>query len=136
MSGVFVIHYLPSTKYHILISMIPFTNRFHGHGSLRYVYTNGQVIRSHLATIKYIDNPRRNKSRAAVVVSKKVIKNAVYRNRIRRRIYEYIRPILGENASSLDIVIIVTSGEMLTIPHQELVSQLDKMFSQIQTHKK
>jgi len=116
--------------------MIPFTNRFHGHGSLRYVYTNGQVIRSHLATIKYIENSRRNKSRVAVVVSKKVIKNAVYRNRIRRRIYEYIRPILNEFENNLDIAIIVTSGETLTISHQELNSQMDKMFSQIQTHKK
>ncbi len=116
--------------------MIPFTNRFHGHGSLRYVYTNGQVVRSHLATIKYIENARRNKSRVAVVVSKKVIKNAVYRNRIRRRIYEYIRPILNDFDNNIDIAIIVTSGEMLTIPHEELVTQLDKMFSQIQTHKK
>ncbi len=116
--------------------MIPFANRFHGHGSLRYVYTNGQVIRTHLATIKYIDNPRRNKSRAAVVVSKKVIKNAVYRNRIRRRIYEYIRPLLNEFDKNLDIVVIVTSGELLTIPNKELVSQFDKMFSQIHSHKK
>ncbi len=111
--------------------MIPFTNRFHGHGSLRYVYNNGQVIRSHLATLKYTQNPRRNKSRIAIVVSKKVIKNAVYRNRVRRRLYEYIRPKIVEFDNNLDIVVIVTSGEMLTISHLELIEQLDKMFVQI-----
>ena len=112
--------------------MIPFTNRFHGHGSLRYVYSNGQAIRSHLATLKYITNPRRNKSRVSVVVGKKVIKNAVYRNRIRRRIYEYIRLKLDSFDTNLDIVIIVTSGELLTISHSELTEQLDKLFSQVQ----
>ena len=65
--------------------------RFHGHGSLRYLYKNGDAVRSHLITLKYIANPRRKTSRFTVVVGKKVIKSAVKRNRIRRRVYEVVR---------------------------------------------
>ena len=71
--------------------MLQQCNRFHGHGSLKFVYKNGQAVRSSIATIKYVKNPYRNHSRFAVVVSKKVLKSAVRRNRIRRRVYEIIR---------------------------------------------
>lgn len=38
-------------------------------------------------------------SRAAVVVSKKIAPHAVTRNRIRRRVYAALRPLLPKNAS-------------------------------------
>jgi len=107
--------------------MIPFSNRFHGHNSLRYVYKNGQVVRSRMATLKFNSNSNRTKSRIAVVVSKKVIKSAVSRNRIRRRIYEYVRQQIPRLAQNFDIVIIVTSSEFLTMPAVELSSQIDQL---------
>jgi ribonuclease P protein component len=100
--------------------MIPFKNRFHGHSSLRYVYKNGLAVRSRLMTMKSTANPHRPDSRLAVVVSKKVIKSAVKRNRIRRRVYEYLRQQLESTKPSHDIVIIVSSSELLTIPQKEL----------------
>ena len=75
--------------------MIPFKNRFHGHSSLSYVYKNGTAIRSKFMTLKYATNKHRKDSRIAVVVSKKVLKSAVRRNRIRRCVYEYIHPRLN-----------------------------------------
>ena len=57
--------------------MIPFSYRFHGHNSLRYVYKNGQAVRSRLATLKSSPNPHRKKSRIAVVVGKKVLKRII-----------------------------------------------------------
>ena len=71
--------------------MLAFKNRFHGHGSLRYVYRNGKVIRHHQMTLKWTTNPRRKTPRVAVVVGKKIYKGAVGRNRIRRRVYEAMR---------------------------------------------
>jgi ribonuclease P protein component len=110
--------------------MLSFQNRFHGHGSLRYVYKNGQAVRSHLLTIKYIHNPHRKHSRFSVVVSKKVHKGAVGRNRIRRRLYEVIRHELPALKSSTDIVLIVFSSEIITMSHEELVETIRQLLSQ------
>jgi len=115
--------------------MIPFRNRFHGHNSLRFVYKNGRIVRSRYATIKSSPNPNRHQPRMAVVVSKKVLKSAVRRNRIRRRIYDYIRnqtPRLNQN---YDIVIIVSSSELLSMPSEELVAQLEQLFVQSELYK-
>lgn len=105
--------------------MIAFKNRFHGYGSLRFVYKNGQAVRSRLMTIKYIKNPHRLHSRIAVVVSKKVIKSAVSRNRIRRRLYESIRPQIAKLNGVFDIVIIVSSSELYDAPFGDITKYID-----------
>ena len=110
--------------------MIPFKNRFHGHKSLGYVYKNGQAIRSRLVTIKSAPNPHRKEPRFAIVVSKKVLKSAVRRNRIRRRLYEYIRPKLTDLNGVYDIALIVTSAEMYGMSHVDLSEQFDQLFDQ------
>ena len=110
--------------------MIPFKNRFHGHSSLNYVYKNGQAIRSHSVTIKYVANSHRKESRIAVVVSKKTLKSAVRRNRIRRRLDEYVRIKLPVLNSSYDIAIIVTSSDFVNLTHQETSQQVDRLFDQ------
>ncbi len=71
--------------------MIEVKHRFHGHASLNYLHSKGRVVRAKGMGLKYVDNPKRSKYRAAVIVSKKVHKSAVVRNRIRRRVYECIR---------------------------------------------
>lgn len=115
--------------------MIPFSQRFHGHNSLRYVYKNGAVVRSRLATLKVATNPHRSSPRFAIVVSKKVMKSAVRRNRIRRRIYEYIRVNTSRLSRPYDIAIIVTSSEFLSMPSGELSSQLEQLFVQADLYK-
>jgi len=110
--------------------MIPFSNRFHGHSSLRFVYKNGQVVRSHSIAIKVVANPHRKESRVAVVVSKKTLKGAVRRNRIRRRVYEYIHAKLPHLNGVYDIAVIVSSGELLVASHSDLSKQLDQLFDQ------
>ena len=110
--------------------MIPFNNRFHGHSSLRYVYKNGQVTRSHSITIKVVANPHRKQSRVAVVISKKVLKSAIRRNLIRRRVYECIRQKLPYLNGVYDIAVIILSSELLTVSHNDLSEQLDQLFSQ------
>ena len=115
--------------------MLSAQHRFHGHGSLRYVYKNGQAVRSHLITIKYTTNPHRKHSRFAVVVSKKVHKSAVGRNRIRRRIYEIIRHRLPSVTRPHDVVVMVFSGEVLGLPHEELCETIDQLFSQADLYK-
>lgn len=111
--------------------MIPYKNRFHGHSSLDYVYKNGQTSRSRLINIKSIINKKRNDSRIAVVVGRKVIKSAVKRNLVRRRVYEYIRPKISQFTSLNDVVIIITSIEILSISHKDMADQIDQLLDQL-----
>ena len=110
--------------------MISRGNRFHGHGSLRHVYTRGETIRGQFFALKYRVNPKRKTYRAAIVVSKKVHKSAVVRNRIRRRLYELVRTNTNPESTPTDMVFIVYSENVATMPAPELkeqvISQLQK----------
>ena len=95
--------------------------RFHGYGGLRYLYRHASAERSRLLTVKYVANRRRRMPRIAIVVSKKVHKSAVGRNRIRRRIYEILRQQVPHFTGVYDVALIITSSEVLVTPHDELV---------------
>ena len=94
--------------------------RFHGHGSLKFLYKNCDAIRSHLITLKYIENTRRKTSRFTVVIGKKVIKSAVRRNSVRRRVYEIIRLEEPTLKSGHDMALMVFSGEVYSMDHDSL----------------
>lgn len=115
--------------------MISSLFRFHGHNSLRYVYSNGAAVRSASMTIKWVKNTHRHNPRVSIVVSKKVLKGAVGRNRIRRRLYEYMRTALPRLNDTYDIVIIVTSAELRTISPAELSDQLEQLFAKAELFK-
>lgn len=115
--------------------MLSSTHRFHGHGSLRYVYKNGLAVRSHFMTIKTTVNPRRKHSRFAIVISKKVLKSAVGRNRIRRRIYEVMRAELPNITKPHDIVVMVFSSELVAMPADELANTVRQLFDQAGLYK-
>lgn len=115
--------------------MIPASSRFHGHNSLRYVYANGKAVRTQPLTIKWVKNTHRSVSRFSVVVSKKVIKGAIGRNRIRRRLYEYARIHSHQLNDTYDIVLIVTSPELRTMEPGELTTLLDQLFQRAELYK-
>ena len=115
--------------------MINFKNRFHGHNSLSFVYKKGQAIRSNWLVIKYVKNTYRQDSRMAVVIGKKVLKSAVGRNRIRRRIYEILRLKLPKLNAVYDIVVVVNSAEVYKSSHKELRTQIDDVFESARIEK-
>lgn len=92
--------------------MISRMHRFHGFNALRGVYTKGQTVRGPLMAVRFIYNDRRSSYRAAVVVSRKIHKSAVVRNRIRRRIYEVIRRLEPRIVRPFDIVVTVFSDQI------------------------
>ena len=98
--------------------------RFHGHASLKFVFAKGRQARSRFFAVKFTPNLRRRHSRLAVVVSKKVFKTAVARNRARRRIYEIARPFLVNSPEIVDVVVSVYSAEIATATHEEINLQL------------
>lgn len=108
--------------------------RFHGHGNLRYVYTRGQTVRGKCGMLKYVQNTNRQNWRAAVVVSRKVHKSAVVRNRIRRRIYEILRTQIPADAPAVDMVFVVHSAKVADMPADELRQVISSALQKAQIH--
>ncbi len=108
--------------------MLAKNQRFHGHGSLKYVFTKGRSYHGPIASLRVTPNSRRSESRAAVVVSKKVHKSAAGRNRIRRRIYEIIRHELPKTLPKHDIVIIVSSADVRMLPATDVYIAVHRLF--------
>lgn len=93
--------------------------RFHSRGGVRHTYQNGKTIRGSRISLVFAENTR-NKQRYAVVVSKKVMKSAVARNRIRRRVYEAIRLQRDKIQKPVDCIFIVYNREVMTMEFKEL----------------
>ena len=110
--------------------MFSSTHRFHGRGAIKQVFRSGRILRNRLFTTKYMFNTRRRSPRYAVVVSKKIAKSAVVRNRIRRRLYEALRQQLGNLYGPVDVVVIVTSVEVATISVEELTKAVRTIATQ------
>lgn len=110
--------------------MLSYKNRFHGYGSLKYVYSNGESVRTQKIVVKFTKNQRRSDSRFAVVVSKKVLKSAVGRNRIRRRVYEVIRKELPKMDGVYDIVVMIFHNSVREMPYEELTQTLVDIFKE------
>ena len=106
--------------------MINRAHRFHGYGSLRRVYSQGHTARGPLFSIKAVANPRRQTWRAAVVVSRKVHKSAVARNRIRRRLYAAVRAQDQSIREPVDIVLTVFNDGVLLEPAESLAKQVER----------
>ena len=104
--------------------------RFHGHGSLRYLYRNGSTARNRAIMVKYCENKHRLHSRVAVVVGKKVIKSAVKRNRIRRRVFEVVRQHWGHIRPHHDISLMIFTAEFLTMTPQEVEDNIVSVLTQ------
>jgi ribonuclease P protein component len=87
--------------------MIGRKHRFHGYGSLRRVYQHGKTVRTPNMNLRYSIRDASKPYRVAVVVSRKVSKSAVVRNRIRRRVHEEVRRASGMIAPGTDLVFTV-----------------------------
>ena len=109
--------------------MISRQNRFHGHASLRFVHQNGKTTRGPFFLLKSATNPRRSNYRLAVVVSRKVHKSAVARNRIRRRLYAAVRPLQSDINQPWDVVINVYDAKLSDEPPKELARLVKKQFT-------
>ncbi|MBR2754038.1 ribonuclease P protein component [Candidatus Saccharibacteria bacterium] len=93
--------------------------RFHSRGGVRYAYQKGKTIRSPKMSLVFVENTR-GFTRMAVVVSKKVEKSAVKRNRIRRRIYEVLRLNLDRIPKKIDYVFVVFSKDIIKMNFNDL----------------
>lgn len=109
--------------------MISKRYRFHSRGGVRYTYQNGKTIRGSKISLVFADNSRK-KQRYAVVVSKKILKSAVGRNRIRRRVYEAIRAELPKVEKPVDCIFIIYSKDILDIDYKEIRSLIHNLLKE------
>ena len=92
--------------------------RFHSRGGVKYTYQKGKTIRTPKLSLVFASN-KKQKQRYAVVVSKKVLKTAVGRNRIRRRFYEAIR-LEFDSTLKLDCIFVIYSKEFTKMDFSQI----------------
>ncbi|MBO7718291.1 ribonuclease P protein component [Candidatus Saccharibacteria bacterium] len=103
--------------------------RFHSRGGVRYVYQKGKTIRSPKMSLIFAENTR-GLMRVAVVVSKKVEKSAVGRNRIRRRVYEAIRLNFEQLPKKKDYIFVIFTKDVLKMKFSELEKNLGELIQE------
>jgi ribonuclease P protein component len=107
--------------------MISYANRFHGRAVLRRLQTRSQSVRGQALALKYAPSTR-DSYRLAVVVSRRVSKSAVVRNRIRRRLYECVRHLSGTLQAPYDLVLLVYDERLAELPPAKLQAEVTKLF--------
>ena len=98
--------------------------RFHGYGALKFLFGHGKTFRFKSLSVRTARNQRREHSRVALVISKKVLKAAPKRNQARRRVYEILRTHWDKIAPGYDILISVYDPNVLQLTHQELTEEV------------
>lgn len=107
--------------------------RFHSRGGVRFTYQHGKTIRTPKVSLVYNKNER-GYQRFAVVISKKVLKSAVDRNRVRRRVYEAIRLELPNFTKHQDSIFVIYDKNIKTLPFSELRQLVSSLLSESLTH--
>lgn len=108
--------------------MLAQSHRFHGLSALRPLYKGGRIVRGRSLSMRY--QLRKDDSyRAAVVVSKKVHKSAVVRNRIRRRIYEVLRTEDQQLVRGLDLALYIYAVDFAVLPYDKVRTEVVGLLS-------
>lgn len=110
--------------------MLARPHRFHGLSSVRRVYKNSQGVRGADLSLRFAPRPAGRPYRVAVVVSRKVSKSAVTRNRIRRRIYEIVRQSSNVPAGH-DLIFTVFHERLADMPSTELQKNVEKLLKKV-----
>lgn len=110
--------------------MISNQHRFHGYNRLHAVYRKGRTVRSPFMSLKYYINPHQTSYRLAVVVSRKVHKSSVVRNRIRRRLFEAHRKLADLFNGPFDMVVVVYNEQVADMPAADLQKMVRRQLKQ------
>jgi len=109
--------------------MLALSHRFHGHNSIRSLYQKGRPLYSR--NVKLLWQPTPGKYRVAIVVSKKVHKSAVVRNRIRRRIYSLVGAHIAEGNAGADMVFLVQNPCLADLSSEKVREEVDGLLQKI-----
>jgi len=110
--------------------MLTLKHRFHGHNSLRFLYQKGRAVYAPKTKLLWLP-AKPDTYRVAIVVSKKVHKSAVVRNRIRRRIYEQVRLYAKAQQINADMIIIVQDDHLATAGSEIVSAEVGQLLKKI-----
>lgn len=102
-------------------------NRFHGSRGVRLTY-RGKQVRGRFLSLRYTKKGEPG-YRVVVVVSRKVSKSAVVRNRIRRRLYELVRTKFQGHIDGYDFILSVYDVSLATMTPPRLRGELQSVLS-------
>ncbi len=105
--------------------MLPLKNRLKKEKEFQLVFNHGRFIASDLLFIRFLDNGI-NEIRVGFIVSKKVSKKAVLRNRIKRVLREVIRNKMGRMKKNVDMII-VAKGKISKSEPGEIGDSLEEL---------
>ena len=109
--------------------MLSLAHRFHGHNSLRPLYQKGRSVYSR--NLKLLWLPTNSSYRVAVVVSKKVHKSAVVRNRIRRRVYTLTKNFIDEHNLSTDLVFLAQNAVLADMTPEAIQNEVASLLGKV-----
>lgn len=89
--------------------MLPKINRIKKKKDFDLIFKNGEGFRNNFLFLKILKN-KSNQKRFGFVVSQKISKKSVIRNKIRRRMSETIRKEQNNIKNNIDVVFISLSG--------------------------
>lgn len=112
--------------------MINRAHRFRGQKDIITIYRRGASVRRGQITAKFLPSKTAN-YRLAVVISKKIHKSAVVRNRIRRRLIEQFRLAAGARKTiNSDIVLSVYDEKFATAPPKDITGIINQVIEEIE----
>lgn len=100
--------------------------RFHSRGGVKYVFQHGKTVRRAQMSLVFVPNDK-GFTRIAVVVSKKVAKSAVERNKIRRRVFEALRLNFDLIPKNNDYIFVVFTKSVKNMKFAELEKLLGEL---------
>jgi len=106
--------------------MLPENNRLKKRNDFNEILKKGKAITGKFVFLKYLKN-NLNVNRFGFVVSLRISKRAVIRNRIRRQLREATRRNLSNIKHSFD-VLIIAKPEIINKKYQEIRNELEYLF--------
>lgn len=104
-------------------SMLAKKFRIGNRNRIEQILKKGRIFRQRLLSLRYLLSGKAN-SRFSVIVSKKLSRKAVERNRVKRRVYEAIhRNFPASDKKCYDIVVLVSPGALKT-PYETLEKEI------------
>ena len=103
--------------------MFPKTNRLTTEANFTEVLSRGKTLHSPLFTLKYTTTSQSLESKIGIIASKKIARQAVYRNKARRRIREALRGNVKQLKPG-NMLVFLVKREMLLSSYQNIVKEV------------
>ena len=109
-------------------------NRISNRRLIQLLFNKGKLYKNNYFVLKYL--PAQNsESQFAVAISKKIIKKAVSRNRLKRQIMEAIRLNLNLLRDNF-VILVITRPPIVNLKYTELQENIIQFFNHISSNAK